>query len=51
MANEPRNKLTIFDAMLLVAAAAVGAWGTAAYRAGFPLPMIARPGIPVLPLL
>jgi len=51
MANELRHELTIFDAMVLVAAAAVGAWGATAYRAGFPLPIIARPGLPVLPLL
>jgi len=37
--------------MVLVAATAVGAWGAAAYRAGFPFPIIARPGLPVLPLL
>jgi hypothetical protein len=46
-----RHRLTIFDVMILVAASAVGAWGAAAYRAGFPLPIIARPGLPVLPLL
>ncbi len=51
MADQPRHKLIIFDAMVLVAAATFGAWGAATYRAGFPLPIIARPGLPVLPLL
>src|ERR1700722_18726451 len=51
MADELRHKLAISDAMVLVAAAALGAWGAAAYRAGFPLPIIAHPGLPVLPLL
>jgi hypothetical protein len=51
MSNEQRQKLTIFDAIILVAAAAVGIWGAAAYRSGFPLPIIARPDLPVFPLL
>jgi hypothetical protein len=50
MAEELRHTLTIFDAMVLVAAAAVGAWDAAAYRA-FPLPITARPGLPMLPLM
>jgi hypothetical protein len=45
------HKLTIFDAMVLVAAAAVGAWGAAAYRAGIPLSIVERHGIPVFSLL
>src|SRR4051812_8378100 len=51
MAGVLGRKLTIFDVMVLVAASAVGAWGVAAYRAGFPVPLMARPGLPVLPLL
>ena len=39
MADELRHKLTIFDGMILVAAAAVGAWGAAAYGA-FPLTIL-----------
>jgi hypothetical protein len=50
MANQLRHKLTIFDTMILVATAALGAWGAAAYKS-FPLPIIARPGLPVFPLL
>jgi hypothetical protein len=41
--------LTIFDVMVLVAAAAFGTWGAAAYRTGIPVPIIARPGL--FPLL
>jgi hypothetical protein len=43
--------LALADLMILVAAAAVGAWGAAVYRAGIPIPIIARPGLPLLPLL
>jgi hypothetical protein len=51
MTDELRRKLTIFDAMVLVAAAAVGAWGAVAYRA-FPLPIGHQPSPPwLLPLL
>jgi hypothetical protein len=42
MADELTQKLTIFDAMMLVAAVAVGVWGAAAYRA-FPLPFLPQP--------
>jgi hypothetical protein len=42
MAEELRRRLTIFDAMILIAAAAVGFWGAAAYRA-FPLPFLPQP--------
>jgi hypothetical protein len=42
MSDELRQKLTIFDAMMLVAAVAVGVWGAAAYRA-FPLPFLPQP--------
>lgn len=50
MADELRRKLTIFDAMILVAAAAVGVWGAAAYRA-FPLPVVSPPPAWLPPLL
>src|SRR5262245_19144022 len=50
MADELRRKLTIFDAMILVAAA-IGVWGAAAYKGGIPLSILSRPGIPVFPLL
>ncbi len=51
MPDDRRQKLTILDAMVLVAAAAFCTWGAAAYRAGFPLPIIERPGLPVPSLL
>jgi hypothetical protein len=51
MADQLRQRLTIFDLMVLVASSAVGAWGAAAYRHGIPVPIIDRPGLPVLPLL
>jgi hypothetical protein len=51
MAGELRDKPTIFDVMVLVAASALGAWGASAYRAGIPLSLIDRPGLPVFPLL
>jgi hypothetical protein len=46
-----RHQLTILDAMVVVAAAALGTWVAAAYKAGFPLPIIARPGVPLFPLV
>ncbi len=49
-ANAMRDKLTTLDMMVTVAAAAVGCWGAISYRAGIPLPVVARPGVPLLPL-
>jgi hypothetical protein len=48
-----KHKLTILDSMVIVAAAAVGCWAAAAYRA-WPLPLVAgmeRLWIPVIPLI
>ena len=50
MPHELRNKLTIADIMVLVAAAAVGSWGAVVYRV-FPLPMIPQPGSWLISLL
>jgi hypothetical protein len=49
MPGELRHKLTIFDAMVLVAAVAVGNWGAVVYRV-FPLPIV-QSGSWLLPLL
>jgi hypothetical protein len=49
LADHPRHKLTIFDAMVLVAATAIGNWGAVVYRV-FPLPIV-QSGSWLLPLL
>ncbi len=47
MADLVRREMTILDLMILIAAVAAGSWGATAYRAGIPLPFIARPGYPM----
>jgi hypothetical protein len=50
MPNELQNKLTIFDAMLLIAAVGIGTWGAAAYKS-FPFPPVSNPDSWMIPLL
>jgi hypothetical protein len=50
MAASAARSPTLSDLMILVAAAALGAWGAAPYRAGIPIPITAHPELPLLPV-
>lgn len=44
------DQITLLDVLVLIGVAAVGSWAAAPYRDGIPIPIIARPGFPVLPI-
>ena len=46
-----RHQLTVADAMVMVAAAAIEFWGAISYKSGIPLSFVDRPGLPLFPLL